>query len=56
MLALPDYSHEFVVETDASHRGIGVVLMQKGRPIAYFSKVLAPNIGVDLYMRSTWLC
>ncbi|KAH0725517.1 hypothetical protein KY284_001382 [Solanum tuberosum] len=41
VLALPDYSQEFVVETDASHAGIGVVLIQKGRLVAYFGKVLA---------------
>ena len=43
VLALPDYTQEFVVETHASHGGIGVVLMQQGRPIAFFSKVLAPK-------------
>ena len=33
VVALSDYSKEFVVETDASHYGIGVVRMQDGRPI-----------------------
>lgn len=41
VLALPDYSQEFVIKADASHSGLGVVLMKNGRPIAYFSKVLA---------------
>lgn len=43
MLARLDYSWEFVVETHASHSGMGAVLMQKGRSIDYFSKVLAPK-------------
>ena len=50
ILALPDYSKEFVVEIDASHCGIGAILMQDGRPIAYLSKVLAQqHRGKSIY-------
>lgn len=41
VLALPDFTSTFCIESDASGLGIGVVLMQAGRPIAYFSKALS---------------
>ncbi|GAB2270174.1 hypothetical protein Dimus_038827 [Dionaea muscipula] len=43
VLGLPDFSKPFIIETDASTTGIGVMLMQGRRPLAYFSKALGPR-------------
>jgi hypothetical protein len=50
VLAVPDFSQQFVIETDASDLGIGAVLMQNQHPVAYLSKALGPrNQALSVY-------
>ena len=42
VLILPNFEMPFEVYTDANAEGIGVVLVQDGKPLAYISKALGP--------------
>ena len=41
MLAYPDYSKPFELYTDASALQMGAVIVQDGRPIAFFRRKLS---------------
>lgn len=50
VLALPDFTRPFHIETNASGSGVGAVLQQEGHPIAFISKPLSPsNQGLTVY-------
>jgi hypothetical protein len=50
VLALPDFTKPFMIETDACEYGIGAVLMQQGHPLAFVSKTLGPkNRALSVY-------
>jgi hypothetical protein len=37
---LPDFTQPFILETDASDKSIGAVIMQQGRHLSFLSKSL----------------
>ena len=43
VLAIPEFTKTLIMECNASWNGIGVVLMQKGRPIAFESHSIKGN-------------
>jgi hypothetical protein len=43
VLGLPNFSEVFVLETDASDKGIGAVLAQNGKLLVYMSKAIGPR-------------
>ena len=50
ILALFDFSKAFVVETNAIDLGVGAVLMQEGKSLAYLNQALAPKrLGLSVY-------
>lgn len=40
---MPDFDKQFIVQTYASQKGIGVVLTQDGHPLAFISRSLGPK-------------
>jgi hypothetical protein len=50
VLAVPDFSKRFCIETGACKNGVGVVLMQDGHPLAFISKALGSKTqGLSTY-------
>ena len=43
-LDVPNFEKLFIVKTDASSTGIGAVLMQERKPLAYLCKTLGPKL------------
>lgn len=50
VLALPNFAKPFAIETDASNAEVGVILMQEGHPLTFFSKALGvKSRGLSTY-------
>lgn len=49
VLGLPNFSKPFVVEVDARGLGVGKVLMQNGRPLAYSQALSPKHLSLSIY-------
>jgi hypothetical protein len=50
VLALPDFTKNFVLECDAPRKGIGAAVMQYGQPLDFSSKQLSyQHLGQSIY-------
>ncbi|GKB21442.1 putative reverse transcriptase domain-containing protein [Tanacetum coccineum] len=64
ILALPEGNDNFIIYCDASHQGLGAVLIQRDKVIAYASRQLKPNeenytthdieLGVVVFAYKIW--
>ena len=50
VLAIPDFNLPFTIETDACSTGVGAVLMQLDRPVAFLSKALGPKHPTSVHI------
>ena len=54
VLTQPTYGKEYVIFSDASLIGLGCVLMQEGKVVAYASRKLKPHEKTTLHMIWNW--
>jgi hypothetical protein len=55
VLAFPDFSNEFIIETNACETGIDALLSQFGHPLANFNKGLSTtNQNLSTYEKKSW--